>query len=94
MATKSALVDCMEFCIVCGAPKLHTHHVFEGTANRRISDKYGYIIPLCLEHHTGRNGIHFNKEFDLAMKKRVQEHFEKNHGNRKKFIETFGRSWM
>ena len=26
--------------------------------------KYGLVIPLCIEHHTGEYGIHNNKQLD------------------------------
>ena len=44
-------------CIVCGEPYAHVHHVLEGrTPGRKASD--WATIPLCLECHTGTDGIH------------------------------------
>lgn len=81
-------------CVVCGSPYVQIHHVYEGTANRKISDRYGYVIPLCSRHHTGQNGIHFNKDMALYWKRKAQEHFESNHGDRDTFRKTFGRSYL
>lgn len=81
-------------CIICGSPYVEHHHVFFGTANRKVSDKYGYIVELCHYHHNEPPmGVHFNKEFDLMLKQQCQRDFEKNH-TRAQFIKEFGRSWL
>lgn len=93
--TQSVLVDDMEHCIVCGRPYPECHHVFMGVANRPIADKYGYVLPLCQEHHTGSAECpHRNRKIDLAYKCMAQRHFEANKGNRAMFIELFGRSYL
>lgn len=66
-AKKSVVIEDMEHCFVCGSSKVQVHHIFFGTANRRISDNYGYVAPLCATHHTGDAGVHFNKDFDLYL---------------------------
>lgn len=91
---KPVLVKDMEHCLVCGSPHVHWHHVFFGTANRKLSDKYGFIVPLCQEHHTGDSGAHFNRDFDLHLKKMAQRHFETHYGARKEFMKIFGRSYL
>ena len=91
---KSVMTEDMEHCFVCGSPYIQTHHVLYGAGNRIIADRYGYIIPLCLEHHTGNGGVHFNEEMDLHFKQMAQEHFEKHHGTREDFIKVFGKSYL
>ena len=91
---KGKLIDDMEHCLICGSPYIQIHHVFYGTANRKISDKYGYVVPLCQEHHTGQNGVHFNTKFDLYLKKLAQKRFEETEGDRKRFIEVFGKNYL
>lgn len=95
MATKkSVLVTDMSYCIVCGNPNREIHHVFFG-AKRPISDKFGYILPLCYEHHrTGRDSPHQNRFTDLKYKRMAQIHFEKVHGTRQDFIRVFGKSYL
>ena len=83
-----------EECCVCGNPHTEEHHIFFGTANRKLSDKYGYVVRLCPEHHRGNCGVHFNRELDLHLKRLGQAHFEENHGTREDFIRTFGRSYL
>lgn len=82
-------------CLVCGTTyNLHSHHCIYGTANRKQSEKYGLKVWLCQEHHTGNEGVHFNKEFDTYLKKLAQVHFEKTHGNREDFRRIFGKSYL
>ena len=83
-------------CIVCGSPYVHQHHVFYGNANRRISDKYGYVVPLCYKHHNGDEGVHShpNEGMDLQLKQAFQARYEEEQGTREQFIKEFGRSWL
>lgn len=67
------------------------HHVFGGSY-RQMSDKYKLIVPLCVEHHTGPNGAHFNKALDLELKAIGQKKFEEVY--RKSFIEVFGKNFI
>lgn len=93
--TQSVLVDDMSKCIVCEVPYPEVHHIFFGVANRPISDKYGYVLPLCNKHHTGSAECpHRNRAIDLAYKTMAQEHFEEHKGNRAAFIALFGQSYL
>lgn len=78
-------------CAACGRPDVQIHHIFPGTANRRMSDRYGYTIPLCAEHHAR---IHRDREMALHWMRLAQMHFEGNYGTRQDFIKRFGRSWI
>ena len=94
MGKKSCLTD-SKVCLVCGSPYIEIHHVFFGTANRRLSDRYGYVVPLCPEHHrTGEFAVHRNRCADLMIKQMAQKHFEAHVGSREEFIKIFGRSWI
>lgn len=56
---------------------LHRHHIFEGTANRKQSEKYGLWIWLRADWHNMSNyGVHFNKELDLELKQMAREKFK------------------
>lgn len=83
-----------ETCVICGNPNVQRHHIICGTANRKKSDSYGYIIPLCFEHHVGGNGIHRNRGMQLYWMQLAQKHFELHHGTRADFIKEFGRSYL
>ena len=90
----SVLVDSLDYCIVCGKPHPNKHEVFFGNKARNMSIKYGYVLPLCYEHHKGSEGPHLNRKIDLAYKCMAQRHFEANKGNRAMFIELFGKSYL
>lgn len=92
--TKSVIYEDMTHCLVCGSPYIQVHHIFYGTANRKISDRLGYIAPLCQEHHTGPTGVHFNRLHDEILKRQAQEHYEANTGTREDFISLFGKSYI
>ena len=82
-------------CWVCGrTDQLHDHHVIFGTSNRKQSEKYGLKVWLCYEHHTGNQGVHFNRELDLELKKLAQTYFEGHYGSRDDFRTEFGKSWL
>lgn len=89
----SVFTDDLEHCILCGKPREHLHEIIYGK-NRINSIKYNFVIPLCANHHTGKDGIHFNKDLDLYYKRLCQIYFEKNIGNRIEFIKIFGRSYL
>lgn len=94
MAVKSVITNDMEHCIVCGSPYVEVHHVFYGTANRKQSDKYHYVVPLCPQHHRGSDGVHFNGDLDRWLKEKAQRHFESEIGTRDEFRLVFGKSWL
>lgn len=90
---KSVLQD-NDYCYVCGSPYTEEHHCLFGVSNRKLSDKYGYVVRLCPEHHRGNTGVHFNRELDLHLKRLAQKHFEEHHGNRDDFRRIFGKSYL
>lgn len=91
---KSIMQD-EKVCYVTGDTyNLHKHHVFYGTANRKKSEHWGCWIWLRYDLHNGSNrGIHFDKEFDLRIKRETQERFEELYGH-ELFVKEFGRSWL
>lgn len=68
-------------CWFCGAVVgLEEHHIFAGTANRKISEKYGLKVWLCHRHHTGKDGAQYNKEKNLELKQEAERAFEAIYG--------------
>ena len=54
------------------------HHVIFGRANRRLSEKYGLKVYLCIYHHTeGPHAVHNNARNAKILKAIAQEEFEK-----------------
>lgn len=72
---KSIIQDNRE-CYICRNPFTEEHHVYYGTANRKLSEKYGLKVWLCPYHHRGIGGVHFNKELDNRIKEVAREKFE------------------
>ena len=83
-------------CYICGTTlNLHLHHVFYGTANRRLSDEDGCVVYLCQRHHTGAAGVHNNRKIDLTLKARCQIEWQKqNDKTIEDFIERYGRNCL
>jgi len=92
--SKSLLSD-DKVCWVCGTPlDLHRHHCYGGP-NRGLSEAYGAWVYLCARHHNMSNeGVHFNHELDILLKKQCQRAWEMKYGDREKFRIIFGRSYL
>lgn len=83
-------------CFICGKRgNMERHHVFGG-ACRKLSEKYGCVVTLCHEcHNEPPDGVHFNAENMLALRKRVQKAAMRAYGwSEKDFIKIFGRSYL
>ena len=83
-------------CDLCGKyGYLERHHIFGG-ANRSLSEKYGLVVNLCHEcHNEPPDGVHFNAENMLALRKWAQKQAMENYGwDEAEFIRIFGRSYL
>lgn len=81
-------------CMMCGTTRnLELHHIFFGTANRKISDKHGFTVWLCNEHHRGRISPHRDRDIDRTLKRLCQVVYEREH-TREEFIELIGRNYL
>lgn len=82
-------------CFICGSTQnLHCHHIFHGTANRKVSEENGFKVWLCMEHHTGAHGVHSDGFLNLGLKQYTQRYYEANKGNRDAFIKLIGKSYL
>lgn len=90
---KSIIQDIKE-CYVCGTTlDLHKHHIYEGIANRKKSEKYGCWCYLCGKHHNmSKYGVHFDKALDRNLKKECQKAFERKYNE--DFIKVFSKSYL
>lgn len=83
-------------CVVCHTTRnIHRHHIYGGVGRRKNSEKYGCWCYLCDIHHNmdSKEGVHFNKERDLKLKRLCQMIFEETH-TRDEFRKAFGRSYL
>ena len=74
---------------------IQDHHIYFGSAKRKISEKNGFKVWLCQEHHQGTFGVHGAKghEIDLYLKKTCQLKYEETH-TRDEFIDLIGRNYL
>lgn len=73
---------------------LEEHHVMYGGQNRRISEKYGLKVYLCINHHTydgGPEAVHRNDAIRRLLEKDAQRAFEKAYPELN-FREIFGKN--
>lgn len=91
----SIIVEDLKHCLVCGTSfNIHIHHCIYGSANRKKSEKYGLIVPLCAKHHNMSNeGVHFNKELDMKLKQLAQKRFMEVYPN-ENFLDIFKRNYL
>lgn len=69
-----------KICYFCGKQYgLEDHHIFAGTANRRISEQYGLKVWLCNDCHTGTEGAQYDKDKNFILKQAAQAEFEITH---------------
>ena len=81
-------------CYLCGRRfGLERHHVLAGTANRRLSEKYGLWVYLCHNCHTGNGGAQYEKELNLRLKREAQEAFERKYDG-ESFRDIFGKNYL
>lgn len=81
-------------CYICGNPNVAWHEVFEGTANRQKSIKWGMVIALCPWHHNTSNySFHYNKDMQLRIKQEAQRKFQEVYPD-EDFIEIFGKNYL
>ena len=82
-------------CYVCGTTyNLHDHHIFYGTANRKQSEKHGFKVFLCGRHHNLSNeGVHFNPDLDMRLKRECQAKFEETH-SRDEFMKKKRKNYL
>lgn len=64
-----------------------------GTANRKLSEKYGLWVWLCKDHHTGKGGAQYEKVLNILLKQRAQQAFESIHGHRL-WMDTFRKNYL
>lgn len=94
-ALKTVLQDKKECFFTHTTIGLEDHHIFFGTANRKLSEKRGLKVWLSSEYHrNGPNAVHKNRKTDLQLKEMAQQYYEKHYGTRQQFIEEFGKSYL
>lgn len=93
MEIKSIIATDFKVCYFCRRPKQHIHHVMNG-ANKKKSEKYGLMIPVCAICH---NRIHCGTSADelnmLKVKQLGQRKFEELYP-RELWMQEFGKNYL
>ena len=94
--SKSILQTKKECYITGSTYNLHKHHIFEGAANRKLSERDGLWIWLRADwHNLSDYGVHFNKELDLKLKRIAQKKWQEYYNKTKEdFIKEYGKSYI
>ena len=90
---KSIIQEDTDYCFFCGRYGTEIHHIFFGTSNRKMSDKYRCVVGLCYEHPRGNSGGHHNRELDLKVKRMAQKRFQEVYP-KYDFLAIFGRNYL
>lgn len=68
---------CMKLHDDYSVKQVQEHHVIFGQGKRKLSEKYGLKVYLCLYHHTaGPEAVHRNAELAGMLKARAQRRFQ------------------
>lgn len=91
-------------CFLCGRyAYTERHHIFSGTANRKLSEEDGLVVDLCPDcHNMPPNGVHFNKERMQELHRYGQQFWENvqtakgmsHEEARKAFMKRYGRNYL
>jgi hypothetical protein len=81
-------------CFLCGAVRgLELHHIMHGSANRRLSTRYGLTCLLCRTHHTGKFGVHSDSAINHELQRMAQTAFEKRY-SRAEWMKIFRKNYL
>ena len=89
---ESIVVSDMDVCAFCGRPRECIHHIFGGP-NKKASDRYKLLLPLCNAHHNmSDESVHFDKDMMRQAHILGQISFEALYGH-EKFMKVFGKNY-
>lgn len=85
-----------KICYLTGrTDRLHKHHIYFGNPLRAISDKHGFWVWLIPElHNASGQGVHFNRDLDLRLKRDCQAAYEALGHSRAEFIRLIGKNYL
>lgn len=73
---------------------LQEHHAIPGTANKKLSERYGLKVYLCLWHHTaGPEAVHNDAATMRLVQRKAQEAFEAAYSH-EEWMRVFGRNYI
>ena len=93
---KSIIQSEKECYITKTTSNLQEHHVFNGTANKKLSEKYGLKIWLHQDWHNDTSySIHGDQSLDDKIKAEIQQKAMDYYGwSVEDFIRIFGKNYI
>lgn len=98
---KSIMQTKKDQCFICNmlyndpfAKITEEHHIFMGTANRKLSEAYGLKVYLCVMHHrTGNKAVHRDRNMCLWLMGQGKIAFKRRYPNLE-FRDIFGKEFV
>lgn len=96
----SIITEDLKTCAECGKKNcnINLHEIFYGTGKRKLSIKYGLLIPLCSDKchdQVNSTGIHFDSvmrhKWHKIGQRKAMEHYK---WDKEEFIKVFGRNYL
>ena len=88
-----SIIQTEKECYICQSRQnLESHHCIHGTANRKLSERFGLKLWLCKSHHMEVHDK--SNELDTYLKQVAQRKFEEVHGSRDAFMQIFGKNYI
>ena len=81
-------------CFLCGCTtdRIERHHLIGGTANRRLSDRYGLVVDLCRRCH---RLAHSDNETRILLHQYGEKLFmDQQNATVEDFIRVFGKNYL
>jgi hypothetical protein len=66
-----------EYCVVCGSNQIELHHVKPKGFSNGGRGTVRNLIPLCPEHHRGKEGVHNDKRLMQKLQYEQEKRFGK-----------------
>ncbi len=85
----SILTNDLEHCYICKAKKQDLHELIGGR-NRKLSMKYGLVIPVCRKcHRIIENDETLKEKWHKVAQKEFKKHYKSEN-----FMQIFGKSYL
>lgn len=86
-----SIISTKEECFLCGSTQnLQTHHCWHGTGNRKLADKDGLFVRLCVYCHSALHDKGINDRYLMeTAEKAYLAHFN---ATTEDFIKRYGKN--
>lgn len=93
MEIKSIMTDDLDHCYFCPRARQHIHHIMNA-ANKKKSEKYGLLLPVCFSCHSKIHDNPLTEELNmLAVRQMGQRRFEELY-SKELWMKEFGKNYL